>query len=1321
MKTRAMTVGINWSILLLALVGVPSALVVASPIGVFTRTVSDVPGDPAEVCDILLGKDVDVCHVFVQFDNPDDKLHVVGLARVVTDAPGGFVQVLAGQIDEDLPPDAAAITFAPELVCDSFVTIGRSNSPAGLGECGAVAPDFDSAAFRTSGQLVGSWYCENPSSQQGLPAADLSMLVAQLTVPAGAAVSGEISIFYNTGTDAPFTASFECVRSGPLFQDCLQGPVKAASVGCDGIDFDGDDDVDLQDFAEFQETFRTTRGGNLTLVASTATATVDNQCVPDVDVQFRALDSHGDAMGYHLGRFSGDTECFDDCDYCMSHYQGIVRKPGAGVPFFYVSKNNGPEILVVQMGSRDLNGERLRSNRFVRGSTTEFTLPPFVDGEIATAAFPYFEFLNDSYGLDHVGGMQAIGDTLVASVEGDGPLSDILNIRGASVFLDLSNPAFPFAYHTEFFPHPNGSNAIARLNDGRYLLLVSGGGNFAYVSNVSNLRDPNLSFQFVGELNARGAPFGYNHISLVKQCDDALYLIGTDRFVGPCAGPLSTAYLWRVDLEANLHVPGSISVTPVGSKDLNCNNVGEGVTCDFRAAGGTYVSPSGELIIYGTVHQRGNDFTAFAEFRRRDVLHPNAQPWVQLYSDPLGWNSPFGQSITLDMPDRYKDDFLNLGLMDFFDNSASSVRWWAPVGCCMELIANPCTAGSTGAVFPLEGTGQVEIINNLAEFGFGDIASAVRFCFDAVEPFGCNPPLTVPSSKCQGCPADVNNDCYVDMSDLAQLLAGWGEGGGTDDINSDGIVNIPDLAELLGSWGRCYDDGPDLVISNIHVDNLVHVGQPLAITFELSNIGLEPAFGFMNVGFSFSIDNNPNNSGDDIGLGVLNVNLNPPLQPGEKRPYLFNTSVPILTPTLQNLFVCTDLGGPPCGAICEGCEYNNCSSVDVMIGQPDLAVANDTVENVLCLGDSLRVCGTMRNNGLIASSGAVQVGAWLSLDGNPFNGNGDEIQMGGLCGVDANLQPELDKTPFCFDSLLLPVDERVAMGMQSLTLCVDTTGGCGGSPPCSWVCETNEFNNCDTVPIRIAGPDAAVVDLSFPSPVRGPTAGFDPVPPTPVTVTVENRGCGLWDIPVDVCMGSNCAPRHWFNDVPPGAIRTATIDVIPPLTGLNCGGAESVPVMACTKLDVDVVDGNNCQSENISVVEQYWDLDLAISSGDNSVGLGDTFSYSVVVTNRGNEPSPSQSCVAFITGINCLAGPGEWGCVLVGDPFTPIGVVQPGQNHSKTFRFQFTIPSCCAPPINIGQQWLKAEILYTQGENCDDDCGEGFGNNLHREPIQITP
>ena len=52
------------------------------------------------------------------------------------------------------------------------------------------------------------------------------------------------------------------------------------------------------------------------------------------------------------------------------------------------------------------------------------------------------------------------------------------------------------------------------------------------------------------------------------------------------------------------------------------------------------------------------------------------------------------------------------------------------------------------------------------------------------------------------CPADVNNDQYVDAADLTDVLANWG-GAGTGDINQSGIVDGFDLTILLAGWGLC--------------------------------------------------------------------------------------------------------------------------------------------------------------------------------------------------------------------------------------------------------------------------------------------------------------------------------------------------------------------------------------------------------------------------------------------------------------------------------------------------------------------------------------
>ncbi|UCD74473.1 MAG: agmatine deiminase family protein, partial [Phycisphaerales bacterium] len=49
-------------------------------------------------------------------------------------------------------------------------------------------------------------------------------------------------------------------------------------------------------------------------------------------------------------------------------------------------------------------------------------------------------------------------------------------------------------------------------------------------------------------------------------------------------------------------------------------------------------------------------------------------------------------------------------------------------------------------------------------------------------------------TRIQGaCPEDVNDDGWVDIDDLFDILAHWGEGAGTYDVNDDGMVDIDDV------------------------------------------------------------------------------------------------------------------------------------------------------------------------------------------------------------------------------------------------------------------------------------------------------------------------------------------------------------------------------------------------------------------------------------------------------------------------------------------------------------------------------------------------
>ena len=54
-----------------------------------------------------------------------------------------------------------------------------------------------------------------------------------------------------------------------------------------------------------------------------------------------------------------------------------------------------------------------------------------------------------------------------------------------------------------------------------------------------------------------------------------------------------------------------------------------------------------------------------------------------------------------------------------------------------------------------------------------------------------------------GCPGDLDGDQVVGVSDVLQLLGGFGcEGAcGAPDINADGTVNVTDILFLLGLFG----------------------------------------------------------------------------------------------------------------------------------------------------------------------------------------------------------------------------------------------------------------------------------------------------------------------------------------------------------------------------------------------------------------------------------------------------------------------------------------------------------------------------------------
>jgi hypothetical protein len=149
--------------------------------------------------------------------------------------------------------------------------------------------------------------------------------------------------------------------------------------------------------------------------------------VPDVVAQFQALSERGDALGFGIG---------DSPDPSVSHhYQGIARSHGPGKPYFFITRSeDGPaNLLIVSMESRPTNGERLRSNRLMRGKDTDDTPPPSNDKVVAW--YPFYEL----YGwpnYKHAGGMQLLGDVLAVPLE-DPFLGETR--KTLIVFFDVSN------------------------------------------------------------------------------------------------------------------------------------------------------------------------------------------------------------------------------------------------------------------------------------------------------------------------------------------------------------------------------------------------------------------------------------------------------------------------------------------------------------------------------------------------------------------------------------------------------------------------------------------------------------------------------------------------------------------------------------------------------------------------------------------------------------------------------------------------------------------------------------------------------------------
>jgi hypothetical protein len=467
----------------------------------------------------------------------------------------------------------------------------------------------------------------------------------------------------------------------------------------------------------------------LTFGGQTTAAAQGIRFVPNVEEQFAALTVRPDAMGFELHG--------PDPSQCR-HMQGVARVDAAdGTPYLFVSrsgKDTGIEcdsgdpranVYIVKMGSRDKNGERMRSNRLQRGTETTDTAPPTTDLVVKSLMFdgssiwPHY---------DHPGGMQLVGNVLALALEegqaGQPPVKIL--------FMDVSDPEEPTILNTSVPPLDKaGVLGITPCGSGReqlpcatghYLMLITGGNNetvYFFESNGSDLASPTLVWNRLhdwkkeeligGTWPTEGA---HQTLQFIREgsLGGRLYLAGA-RSDGTINGLYGDDYLdlYEVGFEG-----AKVTLTHKATRHMISHPTGEGNyvasekqvywgdrLASFAAASGFHVTRTGELLFYATEHDndgpKGTHDTGsvkFGEWRHIDFFRPGsaaylpsittpgpvtidegstitlsasgrpplARPWIQLFED---LNFSFGSRFAVVEFDDYdKDDFDNFRLLD---------------------------------------------------------------------------------------------------------------------------------------------------------------------------------------------------------------------------------------------------------------------------------------------------------------------------------------------------------------------------------------------------------------------------------------------------------------------------------------------------------------------------------------------------------------------------------------------------------------------------------------------------------------------------------
>ena len=142
-----------------------------------------------------------VCNVSAVFDNPDDMLLGVGNAdlQVFNGANPDVFFHHPLNFSGSTAPSCINIDIFPDVICDTFITIGHKCGPT-RGQPDGASPDgdFQVGPFDNEGHIVGGWSNGDPFSGQGNAGnyPDLQVLFLQSSVAQGLSLSGDIDFFW---------------------------------------------------------------------------------------------------------------------------------------------------------------------------------------------------------------------------------------------------------------------------------------------------------------------------------------------------------------------------------------------------------------------------------------------------------------------------------------------------------------------------------------------------------------------------------------------------------------------------------------------------------------------------------------------------------------------------------------------------------------------------------------------------------------------------------------------------------------------------------------------------------------------------------------------------------------------------------------------------------------------------------------------------------------------------------------------------------------------------------------------------------------------